>query len=117
PLRAWMRYSLLLQLLLPHGSRCPQNRELYAHPQRHALQGADGFGSQPGPWAALYRSRDPRAEGNPGTRGHSLRAGPRVSPHPAELREHAVRERAGQLERRAGTLPDGPPLGGGWGNG
>ena len=57
-----MRYPFLFQLRLYHGGRRARERELYADPERHGLQGADGSGSQSRSRHPLHRSQHSRGE-------------------------------------------------------
>src|SRR5205823_2281187 len=58
-----------------------------------------------------YRPQHSRAPRGPRTRGGPVRAVARIGADSPELRQLAVSERTRQLERRTGSLPNGPYLG------
>ena len=59
-LPARLRGPRLLQLRLHHRRRRPGHRQLHAHPERHGLQGADGYGHATGRTGVLYIDRETR---------------------------------------------------------
>ena len=86
--------------------------KLHADHQRDGASGGDGRRPPARGRHPLRRSRDPRDARIAGPRRGAVCPGPRIGAHPPQFGDAPAAERPGQLERRAGPLSDGSPVGG-----